>query len=271
MKHAVIKVPQAFLYATEEDACEKKHNHKSGIVDEVLYGWNMKILAEKKNCFFVRTFYGYEGYLEKTATEKSGKKQMTEWVVTASWADILRIPKVQGEIMLTLPRGSRIAAADHTEDGYRMVRLQNGKRGYLPEKSVDRIGYDVTEQELREKIVKTAESYLGTPYRWGGKTPAGIDCSGLSFMSYYMNGILIYRDAEIREGYPVHRIEKEKLQIGDLLFFPGHIGIYIGEGRFIHATGHRDSFGCVYAGFQEKDPGYRPDLKASLLACGSIF
>ena len=39
MKHAVIKVPQAFLYATEEDACGKKRDHKSGIVDEVLYGW----------------------------------------------------------------------------------------------------------------------------------------------------------------------------------------------------------------------------------------
>jgi len=75
MKHAVIKVPQAFLYATEEDACEKKHNHKSGIVDEVLYGWNMKILAEKKDCFLVRTFYGYEGYLAKSTVEKSGKSK----------------------------------------------------------------------------------------------------------------------------------------------------------------------------------------------------
>ena len=271
MKYAAIGVAQAFLYATEEAACGKKRDHTSGIVDEVLYGWNIKILAEKKDCFLVRTFYGYEGYLAKSAAGKRDKRQMAEWLVTAADADIVRIPKVQGEIMLTLPRGSRIAAEDKTEDGYRVVTLQNGKKGYLPEKSASRFSRDAGEQELREKIVKTAESYLGTPYRWGGKTPAGIDCSGLSFMSYYMNGILIYRDAEIKDGYPVHQIEKEKIQMGDLLFFPGHVGIYIGEDRFIHATGHKDSFGCVYASFQESDQGYRPDLKASLLACGSVF
>ena len=49
------------------------------------------------------------------------------------------------------------------------------------------------EEAFRESIVQTAYSYLGTQYRWGGKTACGIDCSGLAFMSYFRNGILIWR------------------------------------------------------------------------------
>ena len=100
------------------------------------------------------------------------------------------------------------------------------------------------EEAFRESIVQTAYSYLGTQYRWGGKTACGIDCSGLAFMSYFRNGILIWRDAAIKEGYPVHEIPIEQAKPGDLLFFPGHVAIYLGNGKIIHATGHPES-SCV--------------------------
>ncbi|MFR6589933.1 MAG: C40 family peptidase [Gallintestinimicrobium sp.] len=58
-----------------------------------------------------------------------------------------------------------------------------------------------SEEAFRESIMQTAYSCLGTQYRWGGKTACGIDCSGLAFMSYFRNGILIWRDAAIKEGY----------------------------------------------------------------------
>lgn len=76
-----------------------------------------------------------------------------------------------------------------------------------------------SEEAFRESIVQTAYSYHGTQYRWGGKTACGIDCSGLAFMSYFRNGILIWRDAAIKEGYPVHEIPIEQAKPGDLLFF----------------------------------------------------
>ena len=76
-----------------------------------------------------------------------------------------------------------------------------------------------SEEAFRKSIVQTAYSYLGTQYRWGGKTACGIDCSGLAFMSYFRNGILIWRDAAIKEGYPVHEIPIEQAKPGDLLFF----------------------------------------------------
>lgn len=127
------------------------------------------------------------------------------------------------------------------------------------------------EEAFRESIVQTAYSYLGTQYRWGGKTACGIDCSGLAFMSYFRNGILIWRDAAIKEGYPVHEIPIEQAKPGDLLFFPGHVAIYLGNGRIIHATGHPESSCVTVNSLWEGEPGYREDLKNSLCAAGSIF
>lgn len=128
-----------------------------------------------------------------------------------------------------------------------------------------------SEEAFRESIVQTAYSYLGTQYRWGGKTACGIDCSGLAFMSYFRNGILIWRDAAIKEGYPVHEIPIEQAKPGDLLFFPGHVAIYLGNGKIIHATGHPESSCVTFNSLREGELGYREDLKNSLCAAGSIF
>ncbi|HEX6700853.1 MAG TPA: NlpC/P60 family protein [Gaiellaceae bacterium] len=81
-----------------------------------------------------------------------------------------------------------------------------------------------------------AARYLGVPYRWGGASPAGFDCSGLVMYVYAQIGIALphYTVAQYGLGVPVSR---EGLQPGDLVFFDGlgHVGIYIGANQFIHA------------------------------------
>ena len=100
----------------------------------------------------------------------------------------------------------------------------------------------------------------------------GIDCSGLAFMSYLLCGILIYRDARIMPGFPVREIPMgNPAEKGDLLFFPGHVAVSLGEGRFVHATAY-PGCGCVTVNsLNEKDPDYRRDLREKLIAVGSIF
>jgi len=94
---------------------------------------------------------------------------------------------------------------------------------------------------LRGKIVNTAKSYIGTPYRWGGTTKNGFDCSGLTMVTYRVNGLNLPRvsRAQYRAGT---YISKSKLRPGDLVFFAtgggrrvSHVGIYIGSNKFIHA------------------------------------
>ena len=99
---------------------------------------------------------------------------------------------------------------------------------------------------LRDEIVKTAKSFLGLPYRWGGSSSDyGFDCSGLSMTAYRLNGLNLPRSSkeQYSSGTPVKRIELLK---GDLVFFAiscdrkvSHVGIYAGNDQFIHAPGKR--------------------------------
>jgi cell wall-associated NlpC family hydrolase len=91
-------------------------------------------------------------------------------------------------------------------------------------------------------MIESIRSYLGTPYRWGGNSRYGIDCSGFTQAVYREQGIYIPRVS--RQQFQIGKpIASENLQFGDLVFFNkygygtiSHVGIYIGNGQFVHAT-----------------------------------
>ena len=99
-------------------------------------------------------------------------------------------------------------------------------------------------ERLQESLVQTARRFIGIPYRWGGESASiGFDCSGLTMTVYRLNGLELPRNAysQYHAGTPVKRND---LVPGDLVFFAtgrssriSHVGIYVGEERFIHAPG----------------------------------
>ncbi len=103
---------------------------------------------------------------------------------------------------------------------------------------IPRLGTD----HLRNEIVRTAHGFIGIPYQWGGTSEqSGFDCSGLTMVVYRQNGLNLPRVSrnQFQAGRPVHL---SAIQKGDLVFFAttsagqvSHVGIYIGNGRFIHA------------------------------------
>ena len=100
-------------------------------------------------------------------------------------------------------------------------------------------------QRERTRIVRFARVYLGVRYSYGGTTPrSGFDCSGFTRFVYAHFGIALphYSVAQFSTG---RRVSRGRLRPGDLVFFDrlGHVGLYIGRGRFIHAphTGTRVS------------------------------
>lgn len=80
-----------------------------------------------------------------------------------------------------------------------------GKEGFCLQNVLDR-WFEGSETLFRRELVRTASSYLGTQYRWGGRSSLGIDCSGLVHMSYLRCGISVYRDASIVRDYPLKKI-----------------------------------------------------------------
>ena len=270
---AIVNVPVCPLY----DAPTRE----TTVVDEVLYGMVVKILEEViPGWLRIRTHYRYEGIVsaedllldEETAEEWENKPKKI--VFNKNFCDVLSVPKVQGWTKITLPMGALVSPVGEAENGWQEVSLADGRTGYvmagiLCEHHTAPVSED--EATLRLALVDAAMRYRRTHYRWGGKSPLGIDCSGLCSMAYMLCGILIYRDAKIVEGFPIHEIDLKDIRPGDLLFFPGHVAMYIGDGRYCHSTGKSGSDGFDINSLNPEDPDYREDLHHKITQVGSYF
>lgn len=277
MTQAIVIVPKATLYEniTMKNNCICAQN----ISDELLSGWLVSIQECQGNYYKIITDYGYSGWLIKSDIRLISQKESQDWDVntqptltlTQRLTDVLSTPKVQSRSISTLFMGSVVNPCGAALDGWQNIRLADNTTGYVPAIALSTPNKQrCSHAELRTAILDYALSYLGTQYRWGGKTHNGIDCSGLTFMSYFMCGILIYRDAAIKAGYPIHEIPFAHMKPADLLYFPGHVALYLGGGKYIHSTGNLKSFGCVINSLNPVDPDYRTDLAESLYAVGSI-
>jgi peptidoglycan endopeptidase LytE len=99
-------------------------------------------------------------------------------------------------------------------------------------------------------LVKVAKSFMGAPYRYGGESVRGLDCSAYVKKIYEIFDVELPRSA--REQFKVGaKVSKEELSVGDLVFFktkryakyPTHVGIYIGDGNFIHSSSYHSKLG----------------------------
>lgn len=107
-----------------------------------------------------------------------------------------------------------------------------------------------------QEVVAVAKTLVGAPYRYGGATPDGFDCSGLVQYAYKEAGLNVPRSTLLQFRY-AQRVTVAQVQAGDVLFFRvsdrkvTHVGIYTGDGRFIHApsTGSRVSYARIDSPF----------------------
>lgn len=278
MQQAIVTIPKATLY---ESLIRKNHCLVGqNVSDELLSGWLLTVTECQGDFLKVTTHYGYSGWLRTSDVHKISPEEYGLWnirsgsllLLTQRLTDVLAAPKVQAPIVTTLFMGSTVIPCGSRKDGWQKIQLADGSMGYVPAIALAASSSLTDSQtELRSDIINYALSYLGTQYRWGGKTHEGIDCSGLTFMSYFMCGILIYRDAAIKSGYPVHEIPRSQIKPADLLYFPGHVALYLGNNKYIHATGNLNSYGCVINSLNSQDMDYRADLAESLYAVGSVF
>lgn len=98
------------------------------------------------------------------------------------------------------------------------------------------------------KVVSYAMQYLGVPYVWGGESPRGFDCSGLVKYVYAKVGISLPHSSRMQYNYGRY-VSKSQVRAGDLVFFYNpihHVGIYIGNGKMVDATGNRVQISNVF-------------------------
>lgn len=104
--------------------------------------------------------------------------------------------------------------------------------GYLPLAALVEVG------NKDEDPAGRAEEMIGTPYLWGGRTAKGVDCSGLVQLSWAAAGVQLPRDSDLQLAAlgPDQDVDPSALARGDLIFFPGHVGIMADDRNIIHAS-----------------------------------
>ena len=258
-----------------------KPTYECTVEDEALYGMIVDIREEAAPGWVkITTHYRYEGIVcadDLIIGDEAAAcwEQLPKMVVRhKNCCDVLSEPRVQGIILAQLVRGCVIAVCGEPEDGWQPVQLADGRKGYVMAGILAPCHTSPCADEedaLRDALVEAALLYKGTHYRWGGKSPMGIDCSGMVSMAYMLCGILIYRDANIVEGFPIHEITREQMKKGDLLFFPGHVAMYMGDGLYCHSTAHAGDDGFTVNSLDPASPVYREDLVNRITQIGSYF
>ncbi len=231
---------------------------RSERVDETLFGMPVYVENDTGDFYLIKTHYNYSGYVRKidVGYNEQGVKQMVSW----RFSDVYILPNMKTPLVTTLTRGA-VVDTFGTVDNWTKIALPGGY-GYIRTAHLSEyITTPLTDEDaLRKNIISCAEAYLGTQYRWGGKSTYGIDCSGLCSVAYMQNGIIIYRDASIQDGFPIRKIPYSALKPADLLYSKGHIMMYLGNGKMIHSSNSRT--GVAY------DDAYTED---KTIYCGTFF
>jgi cell wall-associated NlpC family hydrolase len=225
------------------------------VVSQATLGQVVEVIETSGTFLRVRTPDRYEGWLPRAAVARYPDPATPRYArsgriveVTSLMAYVYREADVTSVRPRTrAPLATRLeVAGDGPSDRWLVVRLPSGGTAYVQRGDVTPV--DPTTARRRgspEEVLSTARRFLGVPYLWGGMTAHGIDCSGLVSRVYHANGVVLPRDAgqqfESADAVPV---EREALQPGDLVFFGRdakditHVGLYLGDRRFINATTH---------------------------------
>ena len=172
---------------------------------------------------------GYVGYVQRDALDVA---ETATHRISARLAPLFSAPDIKSKIVAYWPGGAQFGG--EAQDGFIACA-----EGYIHARHAVPLG------ALPADWVAVAERYLGQPYVWGGRGHRGVDCSGLVQVALGQSGHIVPRDTDLQcesIGDPID--SKASLQRGDLIFFPGHVGIMTDGSRMLHANAHWMAVTC---------------------------
>lgn len=194
---------------------EALHGERVVVYEQTEEGWSWGQLARD----------GYVGWLPSNALAKETAKATHR--VRALRTFVFPRPDIKVPPIASLSFGCELAM--RAEEANFFVE-ENG--GFLPKQHVAPLSFRESD------AVEVAGRFLGTPYLWGGKTSAGLDCSGLVQLALQSIGLECPRDSDMQQALGAPVISETELRRGDLIFWKGHVGLYAGEGRLLHANAY---------------------------------
>ncbi len=217
-----IVAPVAALYKIPDTLSERQ--------SECLFGEDVKVFEEKNGfCWVQAQQDGYVGYIEQSKIGSIGNRPTHRVNVPRTFQ--YRDADLRSPMISPLSMGSRISVVSEAETrDTHYARLDNG--------SFVVFNHITPVSTVEDDYVTIAESFIHTPYLWGGKSGLGIDCSGLVQLALMMTGRTVLRDTDMQQATIGKDIAPENgLQRGDLVFWKGHVAIMVDSGTLIHANG----------------------------------
>ncbi|WP_439533249.1 C40 family peptidase [Polymorphobacter sp.] len=217
--------PQPMVCAWPQVPMRGAADVAASAVSELLHGEGFDLFDIVEDWGFGRSAYDrYTGWVPIAALAEPASEPALPHRITARSAPLFSAPDIKSAIDRLLPMGSHISAVP----AGRFLALTGG--GFIhAAHAAPLAGPD---------LLSVARRFLGAPYVWGGRSPHGVDCSGLVQASLGLCGVSAPRDSDQqRDGLGI-AMPFEARAAGDLIFFPGHVGIIAPGDRLLHANAH---------------------------------
>ena len=228
----------------------------SEMMTQGLMGMPVRVL-EKDGWYRIQTPDKYIAWVHRVGIHPVTHEELAAWneapkvVVTSHYGFVYSQPKVGTQPVSDVVAGNRLKL-EGTKGAFYRVAYPDGRQGYLPkELAMPEAKWRAQIKQDAASIIATAHTLMGVPYLWAGTSSKGVDCSGFMRTVLFMHDILIPRDASQQAYVGEHidiALDFGNLQPGDLIFFGRkataerrervvHVGMYIGNKRFIHSQG----------------------------------
>ena len=233
---------------------------------QVMMGTPLQILEKKGGWTRAITPEGYISWVSSGSITYMDKAEFDAYqeakkvIVTTKYTTMYEGPSANSQMVSDVVWGN-ILLDKGTQGAWQKVAISDGREGYVLKADVtDFKKWLDSRNPTAENIIATAKQFIGVPYMWGGTSIKAVDCSGFCKSTYFLNGIVLARDASQQcltgdvvdiskyvDGGEYTREALANLKKGDLIFFGTkattekkeritHVGIYIEDGIFIHSA-----------------------------------
>ncbi|SHJ57123.1 SH3 domain-containing protein [Maribacter aquivivus] len=247
MTKAVINISAANLRSNPK--------HSAELATQATLGTVVNVLKKEGDWYLIQTPDMYLAWVDNGGIQLMNADDIKGWntaakiIYTDTYGHAFNTEESKNRIS-DIVAGSLLKLLSSNEEFFK-IEFPDGRQGYISKDEAEE--YDTWLSNLSynaDSLIATSKTLMGVPYLWGGTSTKGVDCSGYTKTIYYLNGMVIPRDAsqQVHAGKPIDSIaDFSKLQKGDLLFFGRkatettsekvvHVGMWIGDNQFIHSS-----------------------------------
>ena len=242
----------------EVSVCNIRYSpkHAGELASQALMGTPVRILEKENNGWLlIQTPDQYISWVDRGAITMMSKEGIDRWkaipkvIYTYSYGSAYSEPDQESVIVSDLVAGCMMELVAEKGDFYQVL-FADQRTGFVPKKESNVYNEWLSKTSASEEsLIRTSKRLMGVPYLWGGTSFKGVDCSGFTKTVYFLNGIVLPRDAsqQVMIGETIDKTGNwNELKPGDLLFFGEkredgserviHVAMWLGNGEFIHAS-----------------------------------